>query len=120
MQDGGKRPVTCKCSFLEIHNGSLTDLLSPSDDQHPQDPVDPNNPSLCPGDCKMLVALQDGVKRTVTCKCSFLESTNGSLMDLLSASNGQHLQSPADPNNPFLYPGGCKRLFRCRTASSAQ
>ena len=36
MQDGVKRTVTCKCSFLEIYNESLTDLLSPSDGQHLQ------------------------------------------------------------------------------------
>jgi hypothetical protein len=36
MQGGVKRTVTCKCSFLEIYNETLTDLLSPLEGQHLQ------------------------------------------------------------------------------------
>ena len=36
MQGGVKRAVKCKCSFLEIYNETLTDLLSPLEGQHLQ------------------------------------------------------------------------------------
>ncbi len=31
MQEGQARTFQCKCSFLEIYNETLTDLLNPSD-----------------------------------------------------------------------------------------
>ena len=36
MQGDVKRSVKCKCSFLEIYNETLTDLLSPLEGQHLQ------------------------------------------------------------------------------------
>jgi hypothetical protein len=36
VQGGLKRTVKCKCSFLEIYNETLTDLLSPLAGQHLQ------------------------------------------------------------------------------------
>lgn len=36
LQGAGQRTVKCKCSFLEIYNETLTDLLSPAEGQHLQ------------------------------------------------------------------------------------
>ena len=36
LQGTGQRTVKCKCSFLEIYNETLTDLLSPAEGQHLQ------------------------------------------------------------------------------------
>ena len=36
LQGSGQRTVKCKCSFLEIYNETLTDLLSPTEGQHLQ------------------------------------------------------------------------------------
>ena len=36
LQGLGQRTVKCKCSFLEIYNETLTDLLSPMEGQHLQ------------------------------------------------------------------------------------
>ena len=53
-------------------------------------------------------ALQGNVERTVRCKCSFLEIYNETLTDLLSPSEGQHLQIREDANHGIYVENLCE------------
>jgi len=84
VQDGVKRAVTCKCSFLEIYNESLTDLLSPSDGQHLQIREDASHGIYVENLC------EEAVSSSKSFPASRLKLTyNESRTDLLSPLDGQ-------------------------------
>ena len=57
--------------------------------------------------------MQGDIKRTVRCKCSFLEIYNGSLTDLLSPSEGHHLQIREDANHGIYVENLCEEAVGC-------
>ena len=64
--------------------------------------------------------LQGGVKRTVRCKCSFLEIYNETLTDLLSPSDGQHLQIREDANHGIYVENLCEEAVGSSESLSIQ